>query len=222
MHSESKQIEIDYYSDVLCVWAWIAQPRLNELEKQWGKQISIHHHFVDIFGDCEKKIPSRWGESDGYEKFSQHVKHSAQAFEEATIHPDIWMASRPRSSAQAHLVLRATHIAAGREAMCTLALRVRHAFFAEAKDVSDLGLLLELAAEENIDAAAVKQCLENGSAIAALTSDLRTAAEQGVKGSPTWVLNEGRQVIYGNVGYRILSANIEELLNRPTEEASWC
>jgi CubicO group peptidase (beta-lactamase class C family) len=43
-----------------------------------------------------------------------------------------------------------------------------------------------------------------------------------VRGSPTWVLNEGRQVIYGNVGYRVLNANVEELINRPIEEASWC
>ena len=29
---------IDYYTDVLCVWAWIAQPRLDELQRQWGKK----------------------------------------------------------------------------------------------------------------------------------------------------------------------------------------
>jgi len=55
-----------------------------------------------------------------------------------------------------------------------------------------------------------------------LSNDLRSAHELGVKGSPTWVLNEGRQVLYGNVGYRILSANIEELLKNPGSEASWC
>lgn len=222
MSSKHKPIGIDYYSDVLCVWAWIAQPRLDELEKQWGDKISIHHHFVDIFGDCEKKIPGRWGETDGYENFAQHVKHSAEPFDEAVIHPNIWTAAQPRSSAQAHLILRAVDIVAGRERMCALALRIRKAFFAEAQDVGDMDLLLGLVAEEGINADDIRQCLKNGCAIAALTSDLRKAAEQGVKGSPTWVLNEGRQVIYGNVGYRILNANIEELLNRPMEEASWC
>ena len=29
-------------------------------------------------------------------------------------------------------------------------------------------------------------------------------------------------VLFGNVGYRILSANIEELLKHPGAEASWC
>jgi predicted DsbA family dithiol-disulfide isomerase len=222
MNSENKIIDIDYYSDVLCVWAWIAQPRLEELEKQWGSRISIRHHFVDIFGDCEKKIPSRWGKENGYEKFAEHVKVAAEPFEQAIINKEIWTASRPRSSAQAHLVLRAADLVAGPKSMCDLALRIRRAFFVEAKDVSDLDILLELAADEAIDTAELRQCLKDGSAIAALSSDLRSAADRGVRGSPTWVLNEGRQVIYGNVGYRVLNANVEELLNRPVEEASWC
>lgn len=222
MSNEPKTIEVDYYSDVLCVWAWIAQARLEELEKRWGKQISVNHHYLDIFGDCDKKIPGSWGAGDGYDKFAAHVKQSAEPFQEAKIHPDIWMASRPKSSAQAHFFLRAVNIVAGKDAMCDVALDIRRAFFTEAKDVSHLDVLLPLAADRGIDSSDLQVRLADGSAIAALTSDLRKASEQGIKGSPTWVLNEGRQTIYGNVGYRVLNANIEELLNRPEQEASWC
>ena len=106
--------------------------------------------------------------------------------------------------------------------MASLALQVRRAFFVEARDISELGLLLELAQDSGCDPAALRQCLDNGSAIAAYSTDLRRAAELGVRGSPTWILNGGRQVLYGNVGYRILNANIEELLRHPQDEASWC
>ena len=58
--------------------------------------------------------------------------------------------------------------------------------------------------------------------MASLSADLQNARELGIRGSPTWVLNEGRQILYGNVGYRILNANIEEMLKRPRSEASWC
>ena len=45
----------------------------------------------------------------------------------------------------------------------------------------------------------------------------------GIQGSPSFVLNEGRQKLFGNVGFRILDANIQELLRAPqTEQASWC
>jgi hypothetical protein len=36
------------------------------------------------------------------------------------------------------------------------------------------------------------------------------------------MLGEGRQKLYGNVGYRILEANIQEVLADPSERASWC
>jgi hypothetical protein len=35
-------------------------------------------------------------------------------------------------------------------------------------------------------------------------------------------MNNGRQILYGNVGYRVLRANAAELLNQPSDEASWC
>jgi len=215
-------VDIDYFSDILCVWAWIAQPRLEEMQSQWGRKIKIHHHFLDIFGDTEKKIPEKWGEENGFENFAAHVLHSAQLFEEAAVHEDAWTVTRPRSSAQAHLILRAAGLVDGEQTVASLALDIRRAFFIEARNVADMEVLLELAAQRRIDIAALEHTLRDGSAMASYSSDLRKAADGGVRGSPTWLLNEGRQVIYGNVGYRILNANIEELLNHPSEEASWC
>jgi len=44
-----------------------------------------------------------------------------------------------------------------------------------------------------------------------------------IEGSPSFVLNEGRQKLYGNVGFRIIEANIQELLRAPgTDQVSWC
>lgn len=222
--SDSKQVVlIDYYTDVLCVWAWIAQPRLEELLRQRGDQVRIRHRYVDIFGDTQAKIPAAWGKSDGFEKFHAHVAKSVQGFDETDIHADIWSSTRPRSSMQAHLFLKAVGVASGEAALEAAAARVRQAFFLEAIDIASLENLLELATSvDGIERRAVEESLDNGSAIAALSSDLRAAQALGVKGSPTWVMNEGRQVLYGNVGYRILSANIEELLKHPTNDASWC
>jgi predicted DsbA family dithiol-disulfide isomerase len=223
MSDESSPIVIDYFTDVLCIWAWIAQPRLDELHRQYGHDIELRHRYVDIFGDSYNKIPGRWGETDGFEKFSTHVRKSAAPFDQVTVHPDIWSKVRPRSSMQAHLLLKAVElVASDRLAVETMARHIRHAFFCGARDIGDLSLLLKLAADEKLDRELLSNALQDGSAIAALSNDLRSANEFGIKGSPTWVLNEGRQVLYGNVGYRILSANIEELLRHPGSEASWC
>ncbi|RLQ23416.1 disulfide bond formation protein DsbA [Seongchinamella sediminis] len=222
MQEKTSPIIIDYYSDVLCVWAWIAQPRLEELCRQWGTRVLLRHHFVDIFGDCNRKILASWGQDDGFEKFAEHVEHSAEPFAHATVHPDIWRNTRPRSSAQAHWLLRAVGLVAEEAALAATALQIRRAFFCDGNDVSDMDLLLQIAAGQGVDREAIARCFRDGSAMASLSSDLRTASESGVRGSPTWILNNGRQILYGNVGYRVLSANIEELLKHPGEEASWC
>ncbi|WP_170287469.1 DsbA family oxidoreductase [Halioglobus maricola] len=217
-----EKISIDYYSDTLCVWAWIAQPRLEELDSKWGEQIEINHHFVDIFGNSNKKIPARWGETDGYEKFAAHVEHSAAEFERATVNPSIWRDTRPNSSAQSHLLLRAAGTGPDAAQLPMLALAIRKAFFCDAQNISDMEVLFSIAEEQNFDVNHLRKSLQDGSALAALTSDLKQAIDLGVRGSPTWILNSGRQVLYGNVGYRILNANIEELLAHPSDEASWC
>ena len=44
-----------------------------------------------------------------------------------------------------------------------------------------------------------------------------------IEGSPSVVLNAGRQKLYGNVGLRIIEANIQELLRAADgDQASWC
>jgi protein-disulfide isomerase len=54
-------------------------------------------------------------------------------------------------------------------------------------------------------------------------SDYQEAQALGVKGSPSLVLNEGRQTLYGNVGFRVIEASIAELLREPEAgAASWC
>ncbi len=46
--------------------------------------------------------------------------------------------------------------------------------------------------------------------------------EHNVTVSPTLIFNEGRQRLNGNVGYRVIEANIRELLHNPAGEHSWC
>ena len=215
-------ILIDYYTDVLCVWAWIAQPRLEELNRQWAGRVTIRHRYLDIFGDSHRKIAKQWGETDGFEKFGAHVVKSAASFENLKVNPDIWTKVRPRSSLQAHLFLKAVALVTDEALVEPVALRIRQAFFSEARDINDYSTLIECAEAENIDEQLLKSALRDGSAIAALSDDQRSANALGMRGSPTWVLNEGRQLLYGNVGYRILDANIEELARHPTLKASWC
>ena len=47
-------------------------------------------------------------------------------------------------------------------------------------------------------------------------------SSSGVWSSPTMTFNEGRQTLAGNVGYRVVEANVRELIRNPHDQASWC
>jgi predicted DsbA family dithiol-disulfide isomerase len=63
----------------------------------------------------------------------------------------------------------------------------------------------------------------SGVAFAALAADYQDRDRLRIEGSPTFVLNQGRQKLYGNLGYRVIEVNIRELLREPRAgEMSWC
>lgn len=215
-------LTVDYYSDVLCVWAWIAQRRIDELNKKFGEQISLKYHYVDIFGDTETKMATQWDNRDGFNGFAEHVRHAAEQFEEAPTNPDIWKKVRPTTSANAHLYLKAVQLVHDEKQSIAMALAIRKAFFINAEDISDMAILHALVKAQALDVEKIQRVIDSGAAMALLMSDYQLAKAQNIKGSPSYVMDNGRQTLYGNVGYRVLHANIEELLKHPADEASWC
>ncbi len=218
----SSPLIVDYYSDVLCVWAWIAQRRIDELNKCLGDKIEIRYHYLDVFGDAVNKIPNQWHDRGDFEGFSAHVVESAFVYEDALINADIWSKIRPTSSANPHLVLKAIELSYSCKQSIELALKFRQAFFVDAQDISNIEILFALIEQAGLDCTRVNKAILDGSAMAALMCNYQQAKTLSLKGSPSYIIDNARQILYGNVGYRVLLANIEELLKKPISEASWC
>ncbi len=218
----SSTLKVDYFSDVLCVWAWIAQQRIDELEQQWGDKIELHHHYINLFGDTASRIEKQWGKRGGYDGFGQHVVESAAPYIEEPLNDDIWTRTRPATSANAHLVIKAAGITGSSVDAANLAVVIRRSFFSNALDIGSIPVLLDVANALGCDVTQIKATLDDGTASAALMGDYLLAQEQNISGSPSWVMNDGRQKLYGNVGYHVLHANVEGLLNNYGDEASWC
>ena len=134
----------------------------------------------------------------------------------------MWKSVRPNSSANPHLVLKGIELTLGANVSIELALLFRQAFFMDGKDISHLAVLFGLIEKAGYSVDEVKKSIDDGSSIAALMADYQQAKLLSLKGSPTYIIDNGRQVLYGNVGYRVLLANIEEQLKTPVNEASWC
>jgi predicted DsbA family dithiol-disulfide isomerase len=225
-----RKVSVRYYSDLLCIWAYVAEARLAELRTNFGERVELEQRFVPVFGNTEGKIGRGWSDRGGFEGYSAHVREIVDGFGHVAIHPAVWVANPAPSSHGVHAFVKAAAVAvaddarndAGRTRVEELEWRLRLAFFADGQDVARLETQLEIASALKLPIDAIRKPLEDGRAFAALAADYEAAGRDQVKGSPTFVLNHGRQRLYGNVGYRIIEANIEELLRDRGEMASWC
>ena len=146
------------------------------------------------------------------------------------------MDSKPRTSASAHLFLKAIEIierernekeSNSQPYFDRLSSRatwqLRRAFFASAKDISDWRVHGEIAEHLGIDRDMIDEKIRSSEAVVQLAVDYNLSQKNGVESSPTLIMNDGRQKLIGNVGYRLIEANVQELLRGASEdEASWC
>ena len=229
-------IHISYVSDVLCVWAYVAEARLEQLRKEFGPSIELEYRFVPIFGATRYRIAEGWKDRGGYAGFGAHVREVAKGFPHVSVNPEAWSSVAPSTSAAAHEMLCAARLLqeegvldtarlaeqGGRSLFEEAVWRVRTAFFEQARDISSRAVLLSVADEVGLPVTALEGKLASGEAMSELCHDIELRDQLKIEGSPTYYLNQGRQKLYGNVGYRVVSANLRELLEQPEHQASWC
>ncbi len=226
-------IEITYFSDILCIWAYASQARIDAVKEKFGDAVRIKHQFCSVFGDTARKIASTWNDRGGYDGFNSHLRQVAERFPHIEVHPEIWLKARPPTSASAHLFMKAvqqwdhesgvTRTDSARSIFDQVLWALRCAFFRDCRDIARWDVQCEIAEPFGADIVAIEQCIHNGIAFARLAADYQDADKMRIEGSPSFVLNEGRQKLYGNIGFHLIEANIQELLRAPrTDEASWC
>jgi predicted DsbA family dithiol-disulfide isomerase len=223
-----KPIRIFYFSDVLCIWAYIAQIRLEELKTAFSDKIAIDYHFVSVFGNAREKLENGWRDRGGLTGYQNHVKAIASKYTHISVHPDVW-AQVPASSTSAHLFLDAIQLLEIKglvpefdKVLERTAWAFREAFFTKLADISDRKVQFEIAEGLGLDITLIQKQIDSGEAYALLSKDFDLVKEHQISVSPTLIFNEGRQRLNGNVGYRVIEANIRELLNNPPNEQSWC
>lgn len=228
----TEPLEIEYFSDLLCIWAYAAEVRVRELEQAFGASVHVARRYCSVFGDTAVRIGEGWRDRGGYQGFNQHVREVAAQFDHIEISPTLWLESRPPSSTAAHLFLGAVRLAERKHCVPSdmsqrpsdqAAWQLRLAFFRDGRDVACADVQDDVAATLPLPIASIREEIASGRAYAALSADLEASERLQVRGSPTFVLNDGRQKLYGNVGYRVIEANVQELLRAPPQDqASWC
>jgi len=224
-------VDIEHFSDILCVWAYVSRVRIDAIKEKYGDVVHIKHRFCSVFGDTSTKIDMTWKGKGGYAGFNAHLRQVAGEFPHIEIHPDIWLNTRPSTSMSPHLFLKAVQLGEGDpttrgqqpDTFDRVMWAFRRAFFKECRDISRLDVQREIAAELGVNIGAVEKCIQSGGAFAALATDYQEAEKMRIEGSPSLVLNQGRQKLYGNIGFWLIEANVQGLMRTPaSDDASWC
>ena len=217
-------VTIQHFSDLLCVWAFVGQRRVDELLASFAGEVEVEVHYFSVFGSVRRKLERSWSERGGAAGYRAHIAKLEAQFDHVRIHPKVWIDALPESSIPCHLFLAALRGVAP-EQLPRAAWRLREAFFCEARNISLRAEQLAVAEELGLCVAAIEAELDTGRAHARFYDDLELARDLDVRVSPSLVFNEGRQRLIGNVGYRVIEANVRELLQQrevALEQASWC
>jgi predicted DsbA family dithiol-disulfide isomerase len=208
---------------VLCVFAYAANARFEQLHADFGEQVRLTQHFVSVYGDVPRRF-ERMGKTGA--EYGKDILVIAERFDHIDVHPDVFRDAYPVSSMPAHLYLRAVKLLEDEGVIEATFVRmiwdVRVAFFRDLVDISMREHLDAIAEQHGVPIGEVTARLESGRAHAELDHDAALQREYAVQVSPSLVLNEGRQHLNGNVGYRVIEANVRELLHTPEAEMSWC
>ena len=220
-------VKISYFTDALCVWAYVSEARIAELKTNFNDAVELDCRYFHVFGNVANKMDAIWKDRGGLPAYRRHVREIVEKFGHVQLHERTWETDVPKSSMPAHLFLCATrHVESS--SRCApgsgnrTAWALREAFFRHGRDISRRKVLLEIAESMGLPSAEIEDAIATGAAHAALAEDLELARAQSVAASPTLLFNEGRQRLTGNVGYRIIEANIRELLERAPGQLSWC
>ncbi|PIE40849.1 MAG: disulfide bond formation protein DsbA [Gammaproteobacteria bacterium] len=213
--------------NIIQTYSYIGDARTCELQNHFSGQLEWSWHYLPVFGNVPEKIQKQWQNRGGAAGYAAHVQKVVAEFDHVKLNEACWTSVQPVSSAPAHLWLAAARLAAQAGDLPALAEEklawaLRVAFFEEAVDIAQHAELLEVSRSLGFDTAALLNRIENGTAYATLCQDMLEARDLDIRISPTFVFNSGRQRLSGNVGYRIIEANVKELLEQPEKQHSWC
>jgi len=162
-------VEVTYFSDVLCVWAYVAQARVDAVKDKFGDTVRINHQFCSVFGDTARKIATNWNNKGEYDGFNAHLRQVASRFPHIEVHPEVWLKTRPPTSASAHLFMKAVQqwdhdAGAARnqssESIFDQVLRAfRCAFFRDCRDIARWDVQCGIAEALGADIGAIEQCI---------------------------------------------------------------
>jgi predicted DsbA family dithiol-disulfide isomerase len=220
----TKRIEFSYWSDPLCIWALVAQPKLDRLLAERGAKLRVDYRVIPIFGSVPWRFASGPWAKDGVEGRITATRTIAEKAGRTDVSGECWRAVPMTSWAPAAAIKAVFALGEGRgeQAGPVYQRALRERFFVRAGNIALRSVQLEVAEELGLARAAIEASLDDGSALAAVCEDHAEKERLRLQGSPTYVFDGGRAMLYGNFSDGVLRATVEELVGGLGPDGSAC
>ncbi len=219
------RLELEYWSDPLCIWAYATEDRLDSVLAQTAC-VDVRWRVVPVFGSIPSRFRGSWADK-GVAGRVAATRQVAERFGHDEVSGRCWENDCPASSWSSGAAVHAAQLAerAGNLELGsgTMFFReVRRAFFVDELNVARRDVQLQLAEKLGMARAPLEGHLDDGTAMAALWEDYERKEALRIQGSPTYVFDGGRAMLYGAFSEGMLEATVRELLGGGELGASNC
>lgn len=219
----TQRLKFSYWADPLCVWALVAQTKLDRVLAELGEHIVVDYRIVPVFGSVRWRFTEGAWAKDGVEGRVRATRKIAEQGGRSDVSGECWAKAMPASSWAPACAIKAVFaLEAGREHGPRYERALRERFFVAEANVGLRSVQLELAEELGLPRAPIETRLDDGSALAAVCEDHAEKERLRIQGSPTYVFDGGRAMLYGNFDYRVLRSTVEELVRGAQPGSSRC
>ena len=212
------RVELTYWSDPRCVWAFVAHEKLVKLRQEFGQSVQVQHRIVPVFGSITQRLRDGVWAKAGVEGRVASMQRICKEHAGLDVSCEVWRRDPPASSWAPSAAVKGVQALVARGEIpdgmdAEYLWRMRRWFFEDNRNVVRRAVQLELAESLDIPTAPLEETLDDGSAFAALWEDHEERERLKLRGSPTYVFAEGRAQLYGNFPYGLLHAAVEEMMS---------
>jgi len=223
----TSRVRFSYWSDPFCIWAYVAQGKLDRLLLGHAHALEVSYRVVPVFGSVRWRFTQGPWASEGVEGRVRKTAEIAQRFGHPEVSGECWRVAGQTSSWSPGAAIKAVSLA--RDAgVCpphgpaSYQLALRHAFFVDGLNIGSRRVQLAVAEQCGLAREGIEAALDDGRALAALWEDHQEREALGIQGSPTYVFDDGRAILYGNVSEGVINATVDELLGGTVAGRSEC
>ena len=212
------EIKIDFFHDVLCVWCYIASPRLRKAIEQFDGNIEVKHRCFAL-APTQDDITRMFGNHIlGKEEILRHWQSAKDhSINEVEINVELM---RERTFPYPHslpglIACKAAELQGGQELHWKFFDRVQYAHAAECVNIADKQVLFDIATELKLDMAQFGKNFQDDSTKEKISKDFELARSMNINSVPTVVINQQIK-IPGAVPTEVYLKTFDEQLKRQT------